>query len=578
MKKKKELTEAELNQLAEQYSDAMRKEIGRMSPEDIKRAFDKARQIAVDTFPPITTSEWTGTHPTGIVCGSDKFYAGLATEIAKSFFELIPDGTLPEGLYRVIGMASAAYLEDLKSDTNVWNSIRNLYRNRYGAQVPFFETDDEYYEDDINIEDLKVIIWQAFNRCGGYEERTFSPHSEAVEKMADIVFDILVDKFDAAPPATRVRDLLRKTFRSGEYIQVRTLAHWLSTQHPLTSSPFAKEHIDAEIEEAEVEYASMGKLDSEQVAYIVNERYSWLDYIGLTGDPSNVLLGELARQCGFETVADKLLTVKEEPAGVYTVSRQDSRFLYITDDFGNEFKVIKQSFVSGIDFEFIKSGIFKIVRFGDIYYQSGLCSLSEDLPKKTSEIESMKMPPELLENVNKAVELHDGRRVFYLKKMKDIGKLLGSKFVPYPHGEPEFQPKNILLMLSGTDGPIIRTDCCDIFDDKENSFRKKRETPELGENAWAFIVNSDLPDDVIEYIVSHKLLPSAFMHTSQGQEFGKKVVQENMDFLFRFYRVESYPPPGFYEDEDDDDDDEDDDYEDYGDDDNLGTTMINPQA
>lgn len=65
--------------------------------------------------------------------------------------------------------------------------------------MPFFEVDpDDYFEDDVNMQDLKVLCWMAFNRIGAPDRRCFSPLSEGISRMAQLGFDHLVDVFDKA--------------------------------------------------------------------------------------------------------------------------------------------------------------------------------------------------------------------------------------------------------------------------------------------------------------------------------------------------------------------------------------------
>lgn len=195
----------------------------------------------------------------------------------------------------------------------------------------------------------------------------------------------------------------------------------------------------------------------------------------------------------------------------------------------------------------------------------GICHLSEELPRNFDEQHSRKLSPDMLALIDEVVARNGGRRLYYCKDMAEVAKVLDNKMSAMPISDDEdLDPEafdNLLLMLSSTKGTILDYNCCDVFKDKANPFYRKYGGDRKAMDAMSFIFNNSLPDDVIEYIVGHNLLPSASMHAMQGKAFGKRIVQDNMDFLFHFYRVDAYEPLDFdYDDEYDDDDDYDDDY------------------
>lgn len=519
-----------------------------------------------------TESDWTGTHPNHTRCGCDKFYARLVNTILDEFRKLNLQPNMPVNCVYASAMSIAAYLEDIKSDLGVWNAVRSLYKERYGNKIPFYEVTDDYYDDDLNVEDIRILIWQAFNRCGNYEGRTFSPFSMAVFKMAEVAYGVLVDNFDDAPVANRVNDYINKVFKKGDYYELRALGLWLSTDNPLTAVPFIHDHIENETYSSfdvfsEYEVPS-GSSTLEASAYAVKMKFAWLKYMGLTGCPTSTLLARIAQDRGFGELAEKIRGIKAEPMGIYIKEAVGKTTVTFRNELDEKIDVLKKSFSAGTDFANIKSGMMAITGFGEDYYVSGMCMMSEDMPNKLDEIIINKPAPAMLEAVDRAVARNNGRRVFYCKTIEEVSEVLDNELLPkYAtiEGEEEYEtPDNLLLLLSSTVGPIIKADSCGVFKDKANPFYIRWGGEQKGMHAWGFISDNYLPDDVIEYIVEHKLLPSAFMRASQGKAFGKKLVQDNMDFLFHFYRVDSHEP---YDPDDDDyeDDDYDYDYEDEDD-------------
>lgn len=511
---------------------------------------------------PISKEEWSLTHPMGIVCGGDKYYAGLASEILKRLEELPLDPTIPLGTIRTAALSGTAYLEDIVSGTHVWQAVRNLYKKRYGRILPFFEVDeDDYFEDDLNIDDLKVLVWQAFCRCGIAEGRVFSPLSEGVARISEVIYEHLVEAFDKAPRAMRVRDVIRKILREEDYYGLRTLGLWLTADQPLTAIPFLRHQMRYD---AEKEYDYYREKDfhisMDQAYYFQEAGYGWTRYMSLLGCGSNELLAEIARIENKSELADKLFTIGRPYTEVYHIGEVKGKYLLLTDRAGREFKVMKNSLGQNPDLDSLKGVVCTLYRFGDVYYQNGMASFMDTMPEDKNSSDSayaLTPLPEQLEFLKEIVADHGGRRVYYCKDMKDVETIIGNKIKPVDpeaDGYPFPHPDNLLLMVSDVQTPVMLPDKCQVFRNKENPFGRKRGSRKLGEEQLDFILNTCLPDDIIDYIENKCLLPDAFLYASQGYEVGKALVQDNLGFFFRFFRVEKVEYP--YEEYDDWDDDD----------------------
>ena len=529
---------------------------------------------------PITEAEWTQTHPFQLRCGSDKFYAMVANDVIHGFEMLNLDPTLPKGVERTAAKSAAAYLEDIISETGIWHAVRSMYGKRYHKMLPFYDVDPEdYYEDDLNIEDLKILVWQAFNRCGAYYGRTFSPLSMAVEKMAAIAYDILIDRFEDAKPATRIKDRITRGFKDGNYFDLRTIALWLTADCPLTAAPFMREWMQENAFHTlnyGLKNTKIQGLDEETAYYMEEARLGWMPYMSLNGCGSNELLAQIADQYSFPLIAEKLLTIKEIDFDSYVIEDKKGKNITVRNQIGNTFSIAKDSFKTGINWESYKSVACQIYKFGDQYMSNGGNSFSEYYPDWAEEVSAesadtvdakIKFATDndlFIKRSREVVERNRGRRIFYLSSLKEVQDIMGEDMRPLSYDpdtrktfEKEETFDNLLLMLSSTNGPILKDDECGIFKDPKNPYYLGKNIPAYEMGGFNFIFNTVLPDDVIDYIVDKKLLPNAYMHASQGKRVGKRLVQDNMGFLMRFYRVTGYRYPDEYglPDIDNDDDD-----------------------
>lgn len=508
-----------------------------------KLALAKSSTMVIREGGRVIEYDWNSTHPFGLTCSSDKFYASFATELLYAFCCKNYDGQLPDGVLRSAAMSISAYLEDLVSGTGIWNAVRKMYREQNNRAFPFYDIDPEdYFDDDLNIEDVKLLIWQAFNRIGNAEARVFSPMSPAVQLLAETAYDSLIENFDKAPCASRVADRLRKVMRNGDYLEVRTLGYWLSVLSPLTAAPYAIDNMMDMAKEDYEEYSN--HLDIEMYLYSHEARNGWMDRMSLNGCPSYMLLSVMAENAGHSSLADKLRNVKVYEHIVYTIENKTKTHILVKDRIGRTFNVVKDSFAGGVNLKALEAGYGDFVRYGNDYYLNGLSFFFNQMDNSAKETKIFGITDEMLQLTDEIVRKNRGRRLYYCKDLEEVSEHMPLN-LPIKSADQlgEDADKDILLILSSTDGPILKPGMCSMFKDKANPFYNNSIFEDLGMKQLSFIADSYMPDDVIEYIVSHNLLHKAYIHTSQGKRLGKALVQDNMAFLMRFYRVDSFSKP-----------------------------------
>ncbi len=540
MAKKGKDKNSNLNTLRE-FADMIREVYGddtEKMKQDILKMMNK--QVKPDK---ISEAEWTFSNPKHLKSSTDKFYTKLVNKILEKFATIIMPPDFPEGVLEWSAMGMVAYLQDIISETKIWSTVRALYKSRYSAVMPFFEVDPEdYFDDDINIQDLKVIIWQAFNRIGKNDGRIFSPLSEAVDSMSKFGFDILVENFEKAPSNTRALTAIEKSFKSGDFFELREIGLWLSADCPLTAEPFLRTQMKEDSEHTlNLEGLPSTLFDSGTAYYFEESKYGWKKRMSLMGCGANEFLAQMAKEYGYDAIAEKLMTVKAIPYDCYDIVSADEKTITFRNILSKEFRVDKDSLRSPSLLRDKKGALAALVRFGDVYYQNGVLSLSDNPMIKAEKNEAVEFPEEKLEEIRRVVKNNKGRRSYYLKSADDVNKILDTDIRPMAmpidgNGDTEMiEIDNLLMLLSDTEAPILIDGACRFFKDKANPYYEKDEDSDS--ECLSFIVNTCLPDDVISYIVKNKLLADASMYASQGKRVGKRLVQDNLDFLLHFYRV-----------------------------------------
>lgn len=485
---------------------------------------------------PVTAREWTLTHPVLLGCGSDAFYVKLANKMQKLILEAQFPPNFPENAPYEIAMTCAAYMEDFVSGTGVWKAMRSLYRERYGQWLPFFDTaHDDYFEDDINIEDLKYLVWQTMVRCGQPYNMIYSPASEGVGNMARIAYDVILDHIDEAPSAGRVYDHLQKVFKKGDYFALRSLALWLVADNKITAVPDKRE----EMKQSAMTAIQKGiGIEIAPLYYEVEAATAWAAAVGMTGTSAQLLLGTLARIHGFDALAEKIAAVETQLKCEYEIVACDGKVMTVRNPFRECFDVDCKTLGKGAEPKKSQTYVGSIVKFGPLWHQNGIAVFLDRKPKWQNENTMIAgLPDDMLQKLRDKVKEKRGRRAFYFRSAEALNSFIGTN-VPLLEDDNLADVSHYLLLISDTDQPVIVPDVCCIFSDRTNPFYDSSlSKEELAMESVAFIANNSIPDDVAAYIQENKLLPWASINCRQGKRVGKAMVQENLRFLCGFYRV-----------------------------------------
>ncbi len=96
----------------------------------------------------------------------------------------------------VLSCFLTSYFEDLISETNIWNSFITTHKRLYNKQLPFYNLDD-YFEDEINPQDISFLIWYFLNTL--QEEKFLAPFNDFIVEVANKIMDVFDKAWENAP-------------------------------------------------------------------------------------------------------------------------------------------------------------------------------------------------------------------------------------------------------------------------------------------------------------------------------------------------------------------------------------------
>ena len=106
----------------------------------------------------ITLQQWLSRQPYTQTTDSDRYY----TQLANRVYDLVNISPLKERLTeeatKSLCCDVVGYFADILSGTGLWATFLSHHRSLYGRILPFFPAEN-YYDGEVNREDLRVLLW-----------------------------------------------------------------------------------------------------------------------------------------------------------------------------------------------------------------------------------------------------------------------------------------------------------------------------------------------------------------------------------------------------------------------------------
>ena len=184
--------------------------------------------------------EWVSMHPYTKTDATDNYYCKLVNRIIEVLYDYdIMEGEIePEDeVYEDTAIFLVGWFEDIISQTCVWQVFTSQCEKRYGSRLPFYEPGEDYYPDEINVEDVRFILWHCFQR-DKIGKKIYNPENTGIKKiynpentgilaLANEIYDIFDEEFETAPVNERLQDFFDFSYLTeGDFIEYRNKVEW----------------------------------------------------------------------------------------------------------------------------------------------------------------------------------------------------------------------------------------------------------------------------------------------------------------------------------------------------------------
>ena len=121
----------------------------------------------------------------------------------KTFTYLFNEFNLSIDQAKQMAVFLTSYLEDLVSNTNIWNTFVDINLKKYKKPIPFY-IEKNYNKCEINYIDVKFLIWYYLNMS--MKQRFLSPFDDYLDSIANVMFTILDDEYEFVIENSKIKE------------------------------------------------------------------------------------------------------------------------------------------------------------------------------------------------------------------------------------------------------------------------------------------------------------------------------------------------------------------------------------
>lgn len=182
----------------------------------------------------IYIKEWLLMKPYESQVPSDFYYVKLSNDIhqqiIKATIGLDIKATFEnsEEVLRKLACFLASYVEDVASESHIWKTFTQVYKDTYHKTLPLINMSDTYIEGEVNHEDINFLIWYFANT---FQDIYIFAHDEKwIVQVTDALTPVLQKAWEVAPE----NDYLQSYYQLGtgleSFFEVRKVIEKLLLQ------------------------------------------------------------------------------------------------------------------------------------------------------------------------------------------------------------------------------------------------------------------------------------------------------------------------------------------------------------
>lgn len=415
----------------------------------------------------IFPKDWLQLHPYKQSTPIDSYYTGIANRIYEIMEKTELVNSFEGDEAKQICIRMAAYFEDVISELGIWRTFITTYKKMFGYYLPFYTPDDHYYDDEVNLEDIRLLLWHYTQQYHGLRKGTFvSPDNPANEATAHFIYDLFCDEWTTAPENSRMKQLFDVETRYDTQETYEPLLFWF--------------HYNSYL------FTDSNKELTEYTQVLWNEKQ------GSQEELSNMIMDMHQRLAYVGKTALLALTSPQWLSLIMPESHPDSGF----------FKEVAE----------------------------GSSAVIPDEVKKENE-----------EKYDLFIEASEGKPILYYQNTEELKSFITEKAGIIPADKfrlpDEWQGKKLAVYATREEGVQVMFMDVDLIKDENNPFYNAEKA---GKQALSFFIVKHCGIHFLKEMVEKGMLADAQTKSLSSPERGKAIIQDNWQFLSRYF-IREYP-------------------------------------
>ncbi len=156
----------------------------------------------------IYIKHWLALKPQDYSGRTDLYYLKIANMVKSSLGKIdlmMLSKFLDDNEINELCCFLTCYFEDVISEVNIWGAFKSEYAQLYGKKLPFYEIDDNYIDEEINIQDVAFLVWYYIN--ASQDDLFVNPYNAVFFNIADSVMLIFDQDYEYAPENLQLKKI-----------------------------------------------------------------------------------------------------------------------------------------------------------------------------------------------------------------------------------------------------------------------------------------------------------------------------------------------------------------------------------
>lgn len=482
----------------------------------------------------IYKQDWLKLHPYEKQVSSDTYFIELSNRMLKIINQGLKN-EFSEKTKRTIALSVAAYFEDVISRFGLWQGFTKKHFALYGKYLPFYRLTDDYIPDEINPEDIIFLIWSIIQPEVLETRETFiNPENIGITTLGFALFTLIDEEYETAPENEILRDFFIKNVDYDNFYAFRSIISWLYYDSYLIA-PYTEDQLEKALEgiEKQKEHADLLTYGITNELIFKNscgplalKSHEWISSI--VGEDSD--LGKMLLQTRFKYKIPKsyLITAKND-SGITLLPFDSSDVIFLRKDTMEKDMPCKPD----------DAVLCNLIYFNGKWELNGFMINipKEEYDNNRDVAEKMTKNAEYSRNLY--LKANNNTPVRYFKDDKELKVFFSKAYSLSEKIDNKIMKgmKNIVAFSDAEVGVTTISDIAVFIKDKENPCYDPKEAED---NGLILFTNYNLSQELIEYLIQNNLIPDLKMNSLISEERGKELVQENLDFMFRFFQPLSF--------------------------------------